>query len=76
MKAGSKEIAGAVLVLMLGLLILGTGHITVPSHVDSIVTFNAALWDYRGFDILGQAMLLIAGAIGVVLLLREESHRD
>lgn len=76
MKAGSKEIAGIILALMIGFLVLGTGHVTVPPHVDSVLTFNAALWEYRGFDILGQAMLLIAGAFGVVLLLREESHRD
>ena len=76
MKAGCKEIVGIILALMLGLLILGTGHVTVPPHVDSVLTFNAALWEFRGFDILGQAMLLIAGAFGVVLLLRQEFHHD
>jgi multisubunit Na+/H+ antiporter MnhB subunit len=41
-----------------------------------MLSFNAALWEYRGFDILGQVMLLLAGAFGVVVLLREESPRD
>jgi multisubunit Na+/H+ antiporter MnhB subunit len=72
----SKRIVAILLVLALGLLVLGTGAITEPRHVDSGLSFNAALWEYRGFDILGQVMLLIAGSLGVVVLLREESPRD
>jgi len=76
MRMGSKELAAILLVFALGLLILGAGAITEPRHVDSMLSFNAALWEYRGFDLLGQVMLLLAGAFGVVVLLREESPRD
>jgi multisubunit Na+/H+ antiporter MnhB subunit len=65
-----------ILVLALGLLILGTMAITEPRHVGSDLSFNVALWEYRGFDILGQVMLLLAGSFGVVVLLREESRHD
>lgn len=68
-----KGIVAILLVLALGLLVLWGGAITEPGHVDSRVSFNAALWEYRAFDILGQVMLLIAGSFGVVVLLREES---
>jgi multisubunit Na+/H+ antiporter MnhB subunit len=76
MKPGNKEIAGIVLVLMLGLLFLGAGQITEPRHVGSVFSFNVALWEYRGFDILGQVMLLIAGSFGIVVLLGEEPDHD
>jgi len=71
-----KGIAALLLVLALGLLVLGTGAITEPRQISSGLSFNAALWEYRGFDVLGQVMLLIAGSFGVVVLLREESPRD
>ena len=76
MPPSSKGIVALLLVLALGLLVLGEGAITEPLHVDSGVSFNAALWEYRGFDVLGQVMLLIAGSFGVVVLLREESPHD
>jgi multisubunit Na+/H+ antiporter MnhB subunit len=73
---GSKGLAAILLVLALGLLILGTMTITEPRHAGSDLSFNVALWEYRGFDILGQVMLLLAGSFGVVVLLREESRHD
>ena len=72
MSLNLKGILAILLVLALGLLVLGEGPITEPRHVDSGLSFNAALWEYRGFDVLGQVMLLIAGSFGVVVLLREE----
>jgi multisubunit Na+/H+ antiporter MnhB subunit len=74
MKTSKKGIIALLLVLVLGMLIWGAGSITAPRHVDSGVSFNAALWEYRGFDILGQVMLIIAGSFAVVVLLREESR--
>lgn len=71
-----KGIVALLLVLALGLLVLGEGTITEPRRVDSGLSFNAALWEYRGFDVLGQVMLLIAGSFGVVVLLRGESPHD
>jgi multisubunit Na+/H+ antiporter MnhB subunit len=76
MKPNRKEMVAIFLVLALGLLLLTGGGVTEPRHVDSMLSFNGALWEYRGFDILGQVMLLLAGAFGVVVLLREESPRD
>lgn len=75
MQVDRKGVAAILLVLALALLILGAGPVTEPGHVDRGISFNAALWEYRGFDLLGQVMLLIAGSFGIVLLLREESRR-
>ena len=71
----NKRGVAIILVLALGLLI-GTMAITGPRHVGSDLSFNAALWEYRGFDILGQVMLLLAGSFGVVVLLREAPRHD
>jgi len=76
MKPGSKGIAAIVLVLMLALIFLEAGTPHEPRQTGSSLSFNAALWEYRGFDILGQVMLLIAGSFGVVVLLREASSHD
>ncbi|MGD1005319.1 MAG: hypothetical protein ABR887_07850 [Methanoregulaceae archaeon] len=76
MKTRRKGITAVVLVFMLGMLIWGAGSITEPRHVDSGVSFNTALWEYRGFDTLGQVMLIIAGSFAVVVLLREGSPDD
>jgi len=76
MKPGSKGIIAIVLVLMLALIFLEVGMPHEPRQGVSSLSFNAALWEYRGFDILGQVMLLIAGSFGVVVLLREESPHD
>ena len=76
MRPDRKNIAAILLILALGLLLLGRGGFPEPRHVDSMLSFNNALWEYRGFDVLGQVMLLLAGAFGVVVLLREESSSD
>jgi multisubunit Na+/H+ antiporter MnhB subunit len=73
MPVNLKGIAALILVLALGLLVLGRAAITEPRHVDSGLSFNTALWEYRGFDVLGQVMLLLAASFGIVMLLREES---
>ena len=73
MSLNLKGILAILLVLALGLLVLGSAAITEPRPVDSRLSFNTALWEYRGFDVLGQVMLLLAGAFGIVVLLREES---
>jgi len=64
MKPGSKGIVAIVLVLMLALIFLEAGIPHEPRQVGSSLSFNVALWEYRGFDILGQVMLLIAGSFG------------
>jgi multisubunit Na+/H+ antiporter MnhB subunit len=76
MRPGGKQVAGILLVFLIGILILGAGSITEPGSVLSFLSFNAALWEYRGFDVLAQAMILIAGALAVVVLLREEPGND
>jgi multisubunit Na+/H+ antiporter MnhB subunit len=76
MKPGSKGIVAIVLVLMLALIFLEAGMPHEPRQIGSSLSFNVALWEYRGFDILGQVMLLIAGSFGVVVLLREGSPHD
>jgi hypothetical protein len=76
MMTGKKGITAILLVLMLGLLIWRAGIIAEPRQVDSSISFTVAVWEYRGFDMLGQVMLLITGAFGVVVLLREDSPHD
>ena len=43
-------------------------------HVTSVVA--ATVFDYRGFDTLGEEFILFASAAGVALLLREARERD
>jgi multisubunit Na+/H+ antiporter MnhB subunit len=71
MRPSSKGIIAIVLILVLALIFLDAGMPSEPHQALSTLSFNAALWEYRGFDILGQVMLLIAGSFGVVVLLRE-----
>jgi len=33
---------------------------------------NAIVWDYRGYDTMGEETLLFAGAIGLLLVLRRD----
>jgi len=44
--------------------------------VENTLSFNTALWEYRGFDIIGQVMLILAGSFAVVVLLREEDPHE
>lgn len=45
---------------------------TPERHVTNVV--NATTYDYRGFDTMGEEFILFAAVIGVVLLLRDQSH--
>jgi multicomponent Na+:H+ antiporter subunit B len=48
-------------------------HIAVPQrHATNVVT--AVVFDYRGFDTLGEELILFAAVIGVVMLLREDDE--
>jgi multicomponent Na+:H+ antiporter subunit B len=51
-------------------------HVAVPQrHTSNVVT--AIVFDYRGFDTLGEEFILFAAVTGVVLLLRgDEEGRD
>jgi multicomponent Na+:H+ antiporter subunit B len=49
-------------------------RVAVPErHMDNVV--NATVYDYRGFDTLGEEFILFAAAGGVVLLLRGERRQ-
>jgi multicomponent Na+:H+ antiporter subunit B len=48
-------------------------EIAVPQrHTTNVVT--AIVFDYRGFDTMGEEFILFAAVVGVVLLLRDERH--
>jgi multicomponent Na+:H+ antiporter subunit B len=47
---------------------------TPRRHMDNVI--NAATYDIRGFDTLGEEFILFAAVIGVVLLLRDEEGRE
>jgi len=71
-----KEIVGLSFVLLLGIVIVGANLVIWPKEVNSGVSFSTALWEYRGLDVLGQALILIAGAFSVVVLLRDDRPHD
>ena len=66
-----KGAVAVLLVLMLGVLVWKAGTAAPPRAVDDRSSFNVALWEHRGFDVVGQAMLILAGAFAVVVLFRE-----
>jgi multicomponent Na+:H+ antiporter subunit B len=43
-------------------------------HMTNVVT--AAVFDYRGFDTMGEEFILFAAVVGVVLLLRESGREE
>jgi multicomponent Na+:H+ antiporter subunit B len=47
---------------------------TPERHMDNVI--NAATYDYRGFDTLGEEFILFAAVTGVVLLLRGSGTRE
>jgi multicomponent Na+:H+ antiporter subunit B len=50
-------------------------HVAVPErHMTNVVT--AAVFDYRGFDTMGEEFILFGAVTGVVLLLRAEEPDD
>jgi multicomponent Na+:H+ antiporter subunit B len=49
--------------------------IAVPArHMDNVI--NAATYDIRGLDTMGEEFILFASVVGVVLLLREQADKD
>lgn len=47
---------------------------TPRRHMDNVI--NAATYDIRGFDTLGEEFILFGAVVGVVLLLRNEKDQD
>jgi multicomponent Na+:H+ antiporter subunit B len=43
-------------------------------HMTNVVT--SAVFDYRGFDTMGEEFILFAAVVGVVLLLRDDERED
>ncbi len=71
-----KEIIGFSFVLLLAIVVVGVNLVILPKEVNLGVSFSTALWEYRGLDVLGQALILIAGAFSVVTLLRDDRSHD
>ena len=50
-------------------------HVATPErHMTNVVT--AVVFDYRGFDTMGEEFILFASVMGVVLLLRSQEERE
>jgi multicomponent Na+:H+ antiporter subunit B len=50
-------------------------HVALPErHMTNVVT--AVVFDYRGFDTMGEEFILFASVMGVVLLLRSQEGRE
>ena len=43
-------------------------------HPPSAIDVRTMLWDFRRLDLLGQVIILIAGALGVVILFEEKKN--
>jgi hypothetical protein len=71
-----KEIIGFSFVLLLAIIVVGANLVILPKEVNLGVSFSTALWEYRGLDVLGQALILIAGAFSVVALLRDDRSHE
>jgi multicomponent Na+:H+ antiporter subunit B len=48
--------------------------VTEERHMTNVVT--ATVFDYRGFDTMGEEFILFVAVMGIVLLLREEERED
>ena len=66
------------------LVVIGIGLILIKVKQDfaiatppeSVMDVRTMLWDSRRLDLLGQAIILIAGALGVVILFEENKKND
>jgi multicomponent Na+:H+ antiporter subunit B len=47
---------------------------TPARHMDNVI--NAATYDLRGLDTMGEEFILFASVVGVVLLLREQTEKE
>ncbi len=45
----------------------------IETHTPNIVT--AVLADYRGYDTMGESMVVFVAAIGCIMLLRRRQHK-
>ena len=68
------KLAGGV-VLCVGLF-LGLGFIfmsgdTLPGLVTSSHALRTVLWEYRELDLVGQLLIILGGAFGVLVLTKE-----
>ena len=65
------------------LVIAGVAFMLIPVKQDftpvpfgqSQLDVRTLLWDYRRLDLLGQVIILIAGALGVVILFEEKKSK-
>jgi hypothetical protein len=78
-----KTVAGAILAIMvLGLMFSASGHVhPQPAEAREIPTdppetVGEALWEDRAMDIIFQMAIIIAGAFGVLAIVRGVTGRD
>jgi multisubunit Na+/H+ antiporter MnhB subunit len=74
-------ILAAGVALVLGIVLLGSPPAISPAAtaptgpaLAPAVEFASVLWDSRAMDLLGQALVLFAGALGVLVLFRGEGR--
>ena len=59
------------LVLAAGIVLLWPG-LNLPSLGGNVITDASVLWDKRVMDILGLALIILAGVLGVAVLFKEK----
>jgi multisubunit Na+/H+ antiporter MnhB subunit len=74
--------------LVWGVMLIHPFGYPSPTHMDDYIIENAqeetgnnnvvasVVFDYRGFDTLGEATILFTAATGVLLLLRTLKHKE
>ncbi len=86
--AGLVSLLVLVAFLVAGALLLRPFGYPVPSDMDDYIIENAqeqtgnnnvvasVVFDYRGYDTLGEATILFTAVTGVLLLLRTEKRKE
>jgi uncharacterized MnhB-related membrane protein len=76
----SKPLAGAIALLVAGLLIWTTLQVPAATAGSGfLLPFNIVLWEVRGIDIVLQGILIFAGVLAVLGLMTEDddqAHRE
>jgi len=62
-------------VILVGLLVIFLGEDVQPMVVELRVPFRTMMWNERAVDLLGQMLIILAGAFGVLVLTKERIER-
>ncbi|MGD9495869.1 MAG: hypothetical protein AB7Y46_06135 [Armatimonadota bacterium] len=62
--------------IVLGLLVIFLHDVTPPTVLGEVARpFRVVMWNDRAIDLLGQMLVILAGAFGVLVLTKERIER-